>query len=376
MQADALCEVIVARMRAELPPYRELPATAVREVVRQNVAEGIELIGEPPDATDEQLARYAAVAAERALQGVPLGDVLRAYQLGLRELWERTRTILVDLGIGLDEALEVADGVVVRGETMTDAIAQAHMEVGLQSAREDQQRRDSFLRSVVTGVFSAQELRTAGAGFGLDASRRHVVARVEAIEGAWPHGLTHRVQLALGGRAGVVGRVDGHVVALAEVKPEALPDAIVAIGPPAALADIPASYATATRVLQTARAYGLSGVVSLSDLSIRPAILADPGLGEMFVQRYLTRLLEAGLSEAEMEETLRTWLMAGLRYEESARLLHIHVNTLRNRLKRFEEVTGTVLRDPQTVVELWWALEYRQLTSLARGAGDHSPDGS
>ena len=38
-------------------------------------------------------------------------------------------------------------------------------------------------------------------------------------------------------------------------------------------------------------------------------------------------------------------------------------NTLRHRLRRFEEATGATLRDPRDLVELWWALERRRLAS-------------
>jgi DNA-binding PucR family transcriptional regulator len=39
----------------------------------------------------------------------------------------------------------------------------------------------------------------------------------------------------------------------------------------------------------------------------------------------------------------------------------VHPNTLRHRLRRFEETTGTTLRDPRHLVELWWALERQRL---------------
>jgi DNA-binding PucR family transcriptional regulator len=50
-----------------------------------------------------------------------------------------------------------------------------------------------------------------------------------------------------------------------------------------------------------------------------------------------------------------------MRIDDTARALHVHANTLRHRLRRFEEATGANLRDPRVVVELWWALERRRL---------------
>jgi DNA-binding PucR family transcriptional regulator len=54
-----------------------------------------------------------------------------------------------------------------------------------------------------------------------------------------------------------------------------------------------------------------------------------------------------------------------MQIDASARTLALHPNTLRHRLRRFEEVTGSNLRRPTDIIELWWALEWASLT----GAG-------
>jgi DNA-binding PucR family transcriptional regulator len=117
----------------------------------------------------------------------------------------------------------------------------------------------------------------------------------------------------------------------------------------------------ASRALQTAVAFGQEGAFSLADLSIRPAILADEALGDAFAARYLEPLSTLGRLGAELEQTLRAWFDEGRRIDDTARVLHVHPNTLRHRLRRFEETTGANLRDPRDLVELWWALERRHL---------------
>ena len=124
------------------------------------------------------------------------------------------------------------------------------------------------------------------------------------------------------------------------------------------LEQLPAGFTQASRALQTALAFGQTGAFSLADLSIRPAILADEALGDAFAERHLTPIAGLGM---ELEETLRTYLDLGMRIDETAKTLHVHANTLRHRLRRFEEATGANLRDPRVVVELWWALERRRL---------------
>jgi DNA-binding PucR family transcriptional regulator len=138
---------------------------------------------------------------------------------------------------------------------------------------------------------------------------------------------------------------------------------VVGVGPPARLAALPASFAMASRALQTAIAFGQEGTFSLADLSIRPAILSDEALGAAFTDRHLEPLAALGRLGAELEDTLRVWFEHDMRIEETAKALHVHPNTLRHRLRRFEETTGTSLRRPADLIELWWALERRRLSA-------------
>ena len=105
---------------------------------------------------------------------------------------------------------------------------------------------------------------------------------------------------------------------------------------------------------------------SLADLSILPAVLVDQALGDAFVARYLEPLAAMGRHGGEIEATLRVWLDNGMRIDDTAKALHVHPNTLRHRLRRFEEATGASLRSATEVMELWWALERRRLVGAPR----------
>jgi DNA-binding PucR family transcriptional regulator len=139
-----------------------------------------------------------------------------------------------------------------------------------------------------------------------------------------------------------------------------MPGVATGLGPPARLDALPNAFTLASRALQTALAFREEGTRSLADLSIRPAILADEALGDAFEARYLEPLAALGRLGADLETTLRTWFDEGMRIEETARALHVHPNTLRHRIRRFEDATGANLRRPTDLVELWWALERRR----------------
>ncbi|BBL80203.1 hypothetical protein RxyAA322_20570 [Rubrobacter xylanophilus] len=59
-------------------------------------------------------------------------------------------------------------------------------------------------------------------------------------------------------------------------------------------------------------------------------------------------------------ETLKEFLASGGRWQETAHRLHIHVNTLRHRLARCEELTGRSLSSMDDRVDLYLALRTRE----------------
>jgi hypothetical protein len=212
----------------------------------------------------------------------------------------------------------------------------------LEQAREEQQRRDAFVFAILTGTLDPDELRRESATFGVDPEREYIPFRARGR--LKPDGMS----IAL----------DHDVAGLTTSAPSPPAGVTVGFAAPARLEALPTGFAHASRALQTALAFGQTGAFSLADLSIRPAILADEALGDAFAERHLAPIRGLGM---ELEDTLRTYLDLGMKIDETARTLHVHANTLRHRLRRFEEATGANLRDPRVVVELWWALERRRL---------------
>src|SRR5207248_2260616 len=99
------------------------------------------------------------------------------------------------------------------------------------------------------------------------------------------------------------------------------------------------SFATASRVLQVAERFGRPGVFSLEDLSVRVAVAAEDELGEVLRRRYLEPLGSAGARGEAIRETIAAFIDHRLNIKATALALHVHENTVRYRLDRFEEMT-------------------------------------
>jgi len=360
-ELDAVIDRIGERIREEIPGFRRLPAETLARAVRGNVTRALAALRELRAPTPEELERAADVGRERAEQGLPIDAVLHAYRISITAVWSRFGELARERGADVASVLAFSETLWLWADAVMDIVAAAHREVELEQAREEQQLRDAFVFALLTGTLDAGDARRESASFGLDTEREYVPFRARRAQTGGERTLPHRVALALAGDHGLVTAVDRDFAGVAVTAPVAIPGVVCGIGPPARFETLPLAFAHASRALQTAVAFDQEGAFTLADLSIRPAILADEALGEAFAARHLTPLGSLGRLGAELETTLRAWLDANMQIEDTARALHVHPNTLRHRLRRFEQATGVSLRDPREIVELWWALERRRL---------------
>jgi DNA-binding PucR family transcriptional regulator len=197
----------------------------------------------------------------------------------------------------------------------------------------------------------------------LDDARRYVAIRADVPPGMTPLEVRRVVGFPDGSRA-IATSLDGDVVGfLPEVRSRASRVAI-GIGPERGLDRLAESFTTATRALETARAFGLTGPQRFEDLGLLPAVLADPAVGEQLAARYVTPL------SPEIAASVRAWLAADTHVESAAERLIVHPNTLRYRLARFEELTGASLKDTRVQLETWWALQH-DLVAGSKEVRDH-----
>lgn len=160
----------------------------------------------------------------------------------------------------------------------------------------------------------------------------------------------------------LVTTVDREVAGLLTGRPGGLcRGLILGLGAPAPASGLATEFTRATQALRAAVGFGLVGAFTREELGLRATVVALPALGEQLVGLRLAPLAERGEDGTQLEEAAAAYLQQGLRLEAAARTLYVHPNTLRNRLRRFEEITGTSLRDPADLAEVWWALTHRRI---------------
>jgi hypothetical protein len=295
--------------------------------VRGSVGRALAALGELRPPTAAELEGAAALGRERADQGLNVDGVLHAYRISISAVWTRFGELARERGLDVTSVLAFSVTLWLWGDAVMEVVGAAHRDVELELAREEQQLRDAFVLAILLGTIDAAGLSRESAGFGLDPECEYVAFRPRSLPGAPAR------RVLLDGDDRLVTALDHDLVGLSALRPSAAPGTVVGVGPPARLAGLPAAFALAGRALQTALASGQQGAFSLPELGIRPAILADEALGEVFCAPHLEPLASLGRLGGELEATLRAFFEYDLHVEDTDHVRRAPARTVGRRVR-------------------------------------------
>jgi hypothetical protein len=354
-----LTERVRMAIQARVPAYRDFPRETLDDEIRFEIDRVLRSARAGTTAiTDDEFAELAKIGTARAQQGVPVDDMLHAWRIGVELVVAHARSAGRQLGIDDALVLEFVSSTLAWSDLAMISTADAHRKTGRTLVLAETQRCDAFVRGVLFGTVPIAELRIQAEAYGLDPTVDHIAARARLDDDK----SRHKLETALGFHAGSLYRrglcavIDGHLVGFLGEPPPREVDAVVGFGPPRPLERLSESYRLAARALMTVQACSLRGAYDIPALGLRAAVAADADVGESLRKRYLEPLAEGG-SARELMTTLRAYLACDMHVERTATRLFVHQNTVRYRLARFEELTGTSLRESKVLFELWWALE-------------------
>ncbi|TDD85727.1 PucR family transcriptional regulator [Actinomadura darangshiensis] len=342
--------VRAARSRSEL--VAALPEEETRRHTRALVR-GVLAALEDGGPGEEVLAAAERLGSDRARQGVPVAAFLDGFQAGRAHL---VRTLIAD-----GRRLGVPDAALLDGVTRIDEITtalvhrmvHAHRVAELELARTVREGRVQMLRQLLHG-----ESVPVLAPLDPSASYHCVVSEVSdpAVAARLEAGLT-----AAG--PGLCGLVDGRFAALVARLPDAPPPGpLMVAAPPARPGDVAPMYALGRRALRAGAGAGLTGMRDLAGLALLTVTGAEPELGGLLAGALLPGLDPDEPFHLELAETALAYLDHGGRIEPTAAALHVHGNTVKYRIRRFQELAGRPLLDPadgaavSRTANWWWAL--------------------
>ncbi|MER6788783.1 helix-turn-helix domain-containing protein [Streptomyces sp. NPDC000658] len=397
-----LTDRLVAAIQEQEPAYRATVTSdpgATWQEVHRSLRHSVSSLLDPRGSRDAARRCSWKIGATRAEQGLPLDALLHAFRLGGSLVWqglieETSRTAPEDVRLLVHVASDVWDFVDEHCSLVADAYRQTERQLAW--------RRENRLRllagALLDGACRIADLPETSHALDLPEEGRYTVV---AVTGGHPSDAAGaRAALARGRRVywHTGAEVDYGIVLLAGHARTADADADAAgtdgaegtdeAGGPGVGYGVTGPAAAATPPGGGTRA-GVSTVVSglaavgdarrLADVALRmcpstggavrltdhlPAalVLSSPDLGAALVQRVLGPL--GGLEpadEALLLDTLATWLACDGSAQRAGERLYCHRNTVLNRLRRYEQLTGRSLSRPADLVEVSLALTARGL---------------
>ena len=205
------------------------------------------------------------------------------------------------------------------------------------------------------------------------------VVAVVAVDGVERHRAAQAAARLGGELQGLAGEHDGRVVLVAPTAEDPVTVArqlqqrlvaaggssTVGVAPVTGLAEVPTAYLEARRCLDTLLTLGRRGEVSdPAGLGIARLLLGQNGPGELdaFVEGMLGPVLAYDARRGtDLVATLEAWFASGARPAEAAQRLHVHPNTVAQRLDRITTLLGAGWRNPARGLDVQLALRLYRL---------------
>jgi DNA-binding PucR family transcriptional regulator len=312
-------------------------------------------------------AHYARLVAQ---SDVPVEAVLRAHRTGeevFRRYWVQAAAEQEPVGVLPLEFVQHTDRVMAG---YSDRICQRLADIYDEEHRRWTQRATESRADQVRALLSNTKMTSASAealiGHRMRGFHLGIVAWVETPEHAHAlHATTAAVLADVPGRARLV--VPANECTLwawvsgptrspvdrarleAELRRRNPPVRLALARPAADLAGFRASHhdACAARRVATCAGHG-SRVTVFSEVALSGFLATDLPLARRWINTVLGGLAANDDATAELRRTVLTFLQTGASLTETARLLHLHKNTVRYRLRKAEQLRGVPLnQDPR-----------------------------
>ncbi|WP_455771596.1 PucR family transcriptional regulator [Streptomyces hygroscopicus] len=346
---DEISEMLTERIRTEIPSYAQMPREEHDRTVRATAQTLLSSLAAGEEPAADQLREIQLASRRRSYYGLPVYDVLAAFHVVARELWEQLR----QAHDGDEGALiELVGPIWLWIQAMSSVVVDAYIEeAGARHSYEAglRQRLFELLRG---GGATDEQVREIARELGFDPSGRFQALCAPA--GAWSQGQLdplHRAARQLGGtvQCGLHGAV---LIVLAQNVPTAkVVSRVSQLGGSGALLGVgllreglvgaEMSIGDAERALRLAPGGG-SGVIRFEDVWLQASLAG----AEQRLEPLFTRARQVARENPILVDAVRAFSRCGFTLSGAATELGVHPNTVGYRLARWQDLTGL---DPRTL---------------------------
>ncbi|MEU0938730.1 MULTISPECIES: helix-turn-helix domain-containing protein [unclassified Embleya] len=368
-----LTDRLVAELQALEPAYLAggVPPDELWQSAHEALRVGVAALAVWPRELEGSRWASGRLARRRAEQGVPLEALLHAYRLGGVLLWQTLVEVAAEQEP--DEVrllVHVATDVWNFVDGHAGAIADAYRRVEAELTNRHDERVHALLDTLLDGRAPAADLAAAAAVLDLPERGRYaVVALRHPFPGTGVHDAPRR-PAPDGVRVVWRARMEGEF-AVVLLGTAGLDEVAETFGPAtgsragiSAIVDGLAALGRARRLAEIAlRTCTADGECARLDERLPAALVASqPDLAHDLAARVLGPILALDPVDRDLLlGTLGAWLDCGGSAVRAGRRLFCHRNTVLNRLRRLEQLTGRELGLPRDLVELALALDAHRL---------------
>ncbi|MGQ0840197.1 PucR family transcriptional regulator [Actinokineospora sp.] len=365
---DQLIDVTYNKILDEMSMYEAgslVPHARLRDSVAANLRSMLAALS-GPGLSDLEPPRQTG--RERALQGAPLPEVLRAYRIGFTEVWNR----LVELAVRQDR--EVLTSVISAATTIwylfdeyTEALTSGYRETSAELTLAQQNQRSVLVEALfagrtggtlwdiarlldlpLDGTFVVVAAETPGLG---QEPLPQIEARLRSDNHASAWRLTPDLQL------GVVSLREPGAVGLVLKTLGAHVSARVGVSPMFTGLGNTARALHFARVALSSLPMGTAEAVQFDHSPLAGLVAGSPEASAQLAHQVLRPLLDLSADERDvLLSTLRVWFDNHGSTRLTAERMYCHANTIRHRLRRVSEELGRSLSDPADIAEIGTAL--------------------
>ncbi|MBB5908623.1 PucR family transcriptional regulator [Actinoalloteichus hymeniacidonis] len=367
-ELDELTDRLVGSLREQESAYRAavVDPDELWQEVHESLENNVRAFLRPKETRESARLCSWRIGAQRAEQGMPLDALLHAFRLGGRIVWQglvetATRREPEQAHLLVHVAADVWNFV----DEHSGLIAEAYRQVQSRLTRRRHERMRALVGAVLDGAARIADVPAVAAALELPEFARYAVIAIAGGDRGACRGSGLPAKVA---GARVVWHIgaesDRGIVLLGELDVEELASVLrvpagtragispavgglAALGSAGALAET--ALATCTRDGETAL---------LHDHLPAAMALSCPELGAALIERSLGAVLALDEPDrASLLSTLAVWLDSDGSALRAGTRLFCHRNTVLNRLRRYEHLTGRSLNRPRDLVELSLAME-------------------
>ncbi|MDN5910262.1 MAG: helix-turn-helix domain-containing protein [Brevibacterium sp.] len=355
-----LLDDVISRVRSDFPTYAHVTDEELEASFRQNIEMCSLAVIDPAAPRSARLKVWAHIASRRFESGVPIDDLIRSYTFSIGLIADELTSLFGPHGVPTEKILETYRTIRNVIDAYTAALASEYRRHRIKTDTYMHELKMDVIERMKIGDFEESMLNTSLARFRLNTELqfRAFTARPSPCSDVDVYNLMARIESQLVRGSGISVIHTDQIIGITTHEFVSIPNVSISYGHRSHLGSIASSFETAEQVAVTSPARA-DGAHTLEESSWRIAVDSRSPLVDHLESRFITPLRLSKVGEGVLLHSVHQFLQHNRSYRQAAQFLHCHPNTLRYRISRFEELTGTTTSDTETIIALEWMLEAR-----------------